>query len=177
MRRRTKKIQNKKKRPEFTSPSKSKDSKQVYFTRENGRAAASSQGKMNRRRQKAETAQVEATDTWIKGAECSGSSSKVSPQPQKEVSQEKTTFVVLQKNTRSMNSTERLEELLNEVHQNGLGCDIDLRDLAPKQRGMGNATRSPNGGIREIHQQTWSRDLTEKNGKVRSIGYSLHVNV
>ena len=111
------KIQNKKKRPEFTSPSKSKDSKKVYFTRENGRAAASSQGKMNRRRQKAETAQVEATDTWIKGAECSGSSSKVSPQLQKEVSQEKTTFVVLQKNTRSMNSTERLEELLKEVHQ------------------------------------------------------------
>ena len=30
---------------------------------------------------------------------------------------EKTTFIVLQKNTRSLNSSERLEELFNEVHQ------------------------------------------------------------
>ena len=42
------KIQNKKKRPEITSPSKSKDSKKVYFTRENGRTVASSQGEKNR---------------------------------------------------------------------------------------------------------------------------------
>ena len=30
---------------------------------------------------------------------------------------EKTTFIVLQKNTRSLNSSERLEELFNEIHQ------------------------------------------------------------
>ena len=41
------------------------------------------------------------------------SSSKNPPQTQKEEKTEKTTFIVLQKNTRSLNSSERLEELFN----------------------------------------------------------------
>ena len=47
----------------------------------------------------------------------SNSSSKNPPQTQKEEKSEKTTFIVLQKNTRSLNSSERLEELFKEVHQ------------------------------------------------------------
>ena len=60
---------------------KSKDNKKVFFAenkedatiRENGRAAASNKSKMNRRRQKAEAVQLEATDTCTMSAEHSGS--------------------------------------------------------------------------------------------------------
>ena len=45
--------------------------------------------------EKAEAVQTEATNTWTTGAECSGSSSKVSPQTRSEELQDKTTFVVL----------------------------------------------------------------------------------
>ena len=51
------------------------------------------------------------------GAGCSGSSSKVSPQTQSEGKLGKTKFIVLQKNMRSMNSSERIEELFSELHQ------------------------------------------------------------
>ena len=34
--------------------------------------------------EKAEAKQIDATDTWMTGSECSGSSSKVSPQTQSE---------------------------------------------------------------------------------------------
>ena len=44
-------------------------------------------------------------------------SSKNPPQTRKEEKTEKTTFIILQKNTRSLNPSERLEELFNEVHQ------------------------------------------------------------
>ena len=104
---------------------KSKDSKKVFFTgtkedasnKENRRAAASSKNKKNHGNEKAEAAPDEATDTWTTGADCSGSRSKVSPQTRSEVSQDKTTFDVLQKNIRSMTSSERLEELFTGVHQ------------------------------------------------------------
>ena len=66
---------------------------------------------------KAEAVQVETTDTWMTGAECSGSSNKVSPQTQSEEKLRKTKFIVLQKNIRSMNSSERREELFSELHQ------------------------------------------------------------
>ena len=42
--------------------------------------------------------------------------SKNSPPNEEEERQETTTFIVLQKNTRSMSSSERFEELLREVH-------------------------------------------------------------
>ena len=45
------------------------------------------------------------------------SSSKYSPPIREEERQEKTTFTVLQKNTRSMNSSERLEELFSEIYR------------------------------------------------------------
>ena len=43
-----------------------------------------------------------------------------------------------------------------------MGCDIDLRNMAPRQRGIGNPTRSHRGRIRNLHQQTWSRDTAEQ---------------
>ena len=51
----------------------------------------------------------------------SSSSNKNAPLIQEEEIQEKTTFILLQKNTRSMNSFERLEELFKEVHR--VRCD------------------------------------------------------
>ena len=38
-----------------------------------------------------------------------------------------------------------------------MGRDVDLQNMAPTQRGMGNPTRSHRGRIRDVHQQTWSR--------------------
>ena len=67
--------------------------------------------------EKAEAKQIDATDTWTTGAGCSGSSSKVSPQTQSEGKLGKTEFIVLQKNMRSMNSSERIQELFSELHQ------------------------------------------------------------
>ena len=139
---------------------KSKDSKKVFFTgnkedmtnKETRRAAASSKSKKIHGNEKAEAVLVEATDTWMTGAECSGSSSKVSPQTESEELQEKTTFIVLQKNTRSMISSERLEELFSEIHQ--AAWDVILisetwrqgKEIWQTQQG-----HLPHGGIREIH--------------------------
>ena len=67
--------------------------------------------------EKAEAVQVEATDTWKTGAGCGGSSSKVSPQTQSEEKLEKTIFIVIQKNMRSINSSDRIEELFSEFEQ------------------------------------------------------------
>ena len=104
---------------------KSKDSRKIFFTgskedktvKDNRKAAARSKSKEMHGIDKAEAVQVEATDTWKTGAECSGSSNKVSPQTQSEEKLEKTKFIVLQKNMRSMNSSERIEELFSELHQ------------------------------------------------------------
>ena len=46
-----------------------------------------------------------------------GISSKTSPQNRSEEPQKKTTFIVLQQNMRSLSSSERLEELFNELHR------------------------------------------------------------
>ena len=81
--------------------------------KETQKAAAKGKNKQIHGNEKAEALQVEATDTWTTGAGCSGSS-KVSPQPQ---SEEKLKFVVIQKNMRSMNSSERIEELFSELQQ------------------------------------------------------------
>ena len=79
-------------------------------------AAACDENERKRENEEAEAVQDEAADTWKAGTG-SSSSSKNSPQNQKEEMQDKTTFIVLQKNTRAMNSSERLEELFSEVHQ------------------------------------------------------------
>ena len=60
-----------------------------------------------------------------------------------------------------------------------MGCDSDLRDLAPKQREM---WETQEGHIiveiREIHKQTRSHDTAEqKMEKSDQLGYNAHVNV
>ena len=85
--------------------------------KETWKAAARSKSKKIHGNEKAEAMQVEATDTWTTGAGSSGSSSKVSPQTQSEEKLEKTVFIVIQKNMRSMNSSERIEELFSELQQ------------------------------------------------------------
>ena len=67
--------------------------------------------------EKEEGKHIDVADTWMTGTECSGSSSKVSPQIESEETFGKTKFIVLQKNMRSMNSSERIEELSSELHQ------------------------------------------------------------
>ena len=70
----------------------------------------------NVKRKKAEAVKDKDTDTSKENVGSSSSSSKISPLIQKEEIYEKTTFIILQKNMRSMNSSERLE-LFSEVHQ------------------------------------------------------------
>ena len=72
--------------------------------------------KCKREKERAEAVQDKETDPSEANAE-SNSSNKNAPLIQEEEIQEKTTFIVLQKNTRSMNSSERLEELIKEVHR------------------------------------------------------------
>ena len=67
--------------------------------------------------EKAEAVQDEATDTWKTGTRYSGSSSKVSPQTQSQGKLERKVFIVIQKNMRSMNSSDRIDELFNELQQ------------------------------------------------------------
>ena len=43
-----------------------------------------------------------------------------------------------------------------------MGCDTDLRDMAPRKRNLGNRIGTHRDRIREIHQQTWSRNHTEQ---------------
>ena len=101
----------------------SKDSKEVFFTgseedtksKNTHRAAACEESKSRREKEKTEAVQDKETDTLE--ANVGSSSSKNTPLTQKEEIQAKTTFIVQQKNTRSMNSSERLEELFNEVHR------------------------------------------------------------
>ena len=78
-------------------------------------------GKENKRKEKSgsqevEVMQEEATETLKADVEGSNSS-KNSPPNQEEARQDTTTFTVLQKNTRSMKSSERLEELFSEIYR------------------------------------------------------------
>ena len=67
---------------------------------------------------KAEAAKSEGLNTWPTGSEDKGSSSsKASHQDRNEEPQKKTAFIVLQKNTRSLSSSERLEEMISELHR------------------------------------------------------------
>ena len=66
---------------------------------------------------KAEAAKSEGLNTWKAEGEGRGSSSKASHQDRNEEPQKKTTFIVLQKNTRSLGSSERLEEMICELQR------------------------------------------------------------
>ena len=66
---------------------------------------------------KAEAAKSEGLNTWKAEGEGRGSSSKASHQDRNEKPQKKTTFIVLQKNTRSLSSSERLEEMICELQR------------------------------------------------------------
>ena len=102
----------------------SKVSKKIFFTgnkedmtiKGTRKAEACDKNKKNHGNDESEVVPDEAMDKWkAKGG--SSSSSINSPQTQTEEMHEKTTFIVLQKNTRSMNSSERLQELFSEIHQ------------------------------------------------------------
>ena len=101
----------------------SNDSKTVFFTgseedtksKDTHNAATCDENKRKREKEKAEAVQDGATDT--SKADVEGSSgSNDSPSIQKEMRQDTTTFIVLQKNMRSTNLSERLYELFREVH-------------------------------------------------------------
>ena len=49
------------------------------------------------------------------------------------------------RNTRSLNSSERLEEMHKELLDTSLGCNTHFRNMAPKQGDMGDTTRSHHG--------------------------------
>ena len=109
----------------------SKDSKKVFFTgskddtnsKDTHNAAGCDEIKRKSEKEEAEAVQGETTDTSeadVKGSSSKDSPStqdKDSPSTQEEMSRDTTTFTVLQKNTRSMNSSVRLDEFLREVHR------------------------------------------------------------
>ena len=108
---------------------KRKDKKKLYFTevkKENTkkeRKCISRSWRHNATDGKAEAAKSEGLDTWrAEGGK--GSSSKAARQGRNEEPQEKTTFIVLQKNTRSLSSSERQEEMICELHC--VECDAIL---------------------------------------------------
>ena len=103
---------------------KSKDSKKIFFSgnkedmtiKGTRKTVACDKNKKNHENDEAEAVQEEDTDTWkAKGG--SSSSSKNSPQTQEKEMLGNKKFIVLQKNTKSMSTSERLEELFSEVHQ------------------------------------------------------------
>ena len=103
---------------------KRKDSKKLYFTRvkkenkkeEKGRVVAGIGDTVLQTDGEAEAAKSEGLNTWRAEGGGKGSSSKASRQDRNGEPQEKTTFIVLQKNTRSLSSSERLEEMICELH-------------------------------------------------------------
>ena len=102
---------------------KRKENKRQYITKdkkckeeEKEDAAAGIGDTMPQSDQKAEAARKEDIDSLRKEGEGKSGSSKISPQSRSEESQ-RTTFTVLQKNMRSMNSNERLDELIRELYQ------------------------------------------------------------
>ena len=113
-----------KKLTEFTSPSKARTARKssLQGVRKTRRAKIPTKRQLmmitteKSEKEEAEAVQDEATDT--SQAEVEGSSgSNDSPSIHEEMRQDTTTFIVLRKNTRSMNSSERLDELLREVHR------------------------------------------------------------
>ena len=102
-----------------------KDSKKVSFTRVKREctekvkvsAAAGIGNTVPQSDGKAEAAKSEGLNTRSTGEKGEGSSSEASPQNRNEESQKKTTFIVLQQNTRSLSSSDRVEEMYSELHK------------------------------------------------------------
>ena len=86
---------------------------------------------------KAEAAKSEGLNTWRTEGEGKGSSRKTSPQNRSEEPQKKTTFIVLQKNIRSLSSSERLEELFSELHRVEWDVILISETWRQKQRDYG----------------------------------------
>ena len=104
---------------------KRKDHKIIFFNeimkeskmKREQRAAASSERTVPQEDKKAEAAKEEGPSTDTAGNKEVGSRSEASPHDCiKETHKKRTTFIVLQKNTRSLNSSERLEEMHSELH-------------------------------------------------------------
>ena len=150
----------------------SKDSKKFFFTKseENTKskdthnAAAREENTRKSEREEAEAVQGETIDITKADVEGSkgSSSSNDSPPIQEEMRQDTSTLTVLQKNTRSMNSSERLEELFREIHRVRWDVILISETPAPRQRYMRNPTRPHRNRIRKIHRQTWSCDSAEQ---------------
>ena len=105
---------------------KRKDNKTIFFNeirkeskmKREQRAAASSESTVTQEVKKAEAAKEEGPSTDTAGNKDVGSRSEASPHDCiKETHKKRTTFIVLQKNTRSLNSSERLEEMLSELYK------------------------------------------------------------
>ena len=103
---------------------KRKDDKVIFFNeirKENKmkreqQAAASSESTVTQDVKKEEAAKDEGPSTDNAGNKDVGSRSEASPQDCiKETHKKRTTFIVLQKNTRSLNSSERIEEMHREL--------------------------------------------------------------
>ena len=106
--------------------SKRKDNKMIFFNeimkeskmKREQRAAASSGSIVPQEDKKAEAAKEEGPSTKTAGNKDVGSRREASPRDRtEETHKKKTTFVVLQKNTRSLNSSDCLEEMLSELHK------------------------------------------------------------
>ena len=104
---------------------KRKDSKKLFFTRvkeehtkeEKTCAVAGIGDTVPQKDGKTEAAKSEGLNTWKAEGERRGSSSKASHQDRNEEPQKKTTFIVLQKNMRSLGSSERLKEIICELQR------------------------------------------------------------
>ena len=149
---------------------KRKDSKRIPFSmikkgskKEMKKSAAASIGStVSQKDKEAEAAKNEGSSTDPAGEEDIGRIRQASPHDRNGGQhKKKTTFIVLQKNTRSLNSSERLEEMFGELHKIDWDAVLISETWRLKQRGMGDTARSHHGRVGEVHQQTWSCDSTE----------------
>ena len=125
------------------------------------KAATCDKNKKNHENDAAETVQNEDMEAWTAKAGNS-SNSKISPQTQEEEMLGKTKFIVLQKNERSLNSSERLQELFGEIHQVTWDAILLSETWRQGKRDLGNTARTHHGGIRKIPQQARCRDSVEQ---------------
>ena len=178
---------NNKTRTEFTSPWKVRiarkssllGSKRIRQTKALTKRQPVTKTKRIKTVTKRKQSKMKVVVTWkVKGG---SSSSKNSPQTQKEEMTEKTTFIVLQKNTRSMNSSERSQEVFNEVHQ--MAWDVILisetwrqgKEIWETQQGHIMVESGWNQGNSPTNME--SRYCWTEDGKIRSTGYNAHANV
>ena len=146
---------------------KRKDSKKLYFTRvkimqeRRESAAAGIEDKVPQDDGRAEAAKSDDIDTWRAEGEGKGSSSITSPQNRSEQPQKETTFIVLQKHevTGREWTTGWTDQRTAPCR---LGRNTNLRNMAPKQRSVGDTARTHHGRVRPIRQQTRGCDTVEQ---------------